>query len=187
MMNPHPLILSLDISGRPVAWLNWQHAACLYVREQVVWTIGDAIYTLHGGINQQTKQRSSLEIHSIISVRGSRSKYLYDLVPNLNNRELFQRDNNTCLYCGQAFPNSQLTRDHIIPTSQGGKDNWENVVSACRHCNQKKGGRTPEQANMPLLAVPFVPNHAEYLILANRHILADQMAFLQAHVPKRLQ
>ena len=72
-----------------------------------------------------------------------------------------------------------------MPLSKGGRDTWENVVSACFHCNSRKGGRTPQQAGMPLLAVPFRPSWIEHLILSNRHILADQMAFLKSHLPKR--
>ena len=78
-----------------------------------------------------------------------------------------------------------LTRDHVVPTSKGGRDAWENVVAACIHCNSRKGNRTPQQAGMPLLAIPFRPSWVEHLILSNRHILADQMAFLKAHLPKR--
>jgi 5-methylcytosine-specific restriction endonuclease McrA len=57
-----------------------------------------------------------------------------------------------------------------------------NVVTACRGCNQRKSGRTPEEARMQLLYAPYVPNKAEYLILSNRQILADQMDFLAQHV-----
>ena len=71
------------------------------------------------------------------------------------------------------------------PLSQGGRDIWENVVTACFHCNSRKGGRTPQQASMPLLAVPFRPSWVEHLILSNRNILADQMAFLKSHLPRR--
>jgi 5-methylcytosine-specific restriction endonuclease McrA len=62
---------------------------------------------------------------------------------------------------------------------------WENVVSACLPCNVRKGGRTPAQAAMPLLAVPYRPSWVEHLILSNRHILADQMEFLKSHLPKK--
>ena len=72
-----------------------------------------------------------------------------------------------------------------MPLSKGGRDIWENVVTACFHCNSRKGGRTPQQASMPLLAVPYRPSWIEHLILSNRHILADQMAFLKSHLPKR--
>jgi len=72
-----------------------------------------------------------------------------------------------------------------VPLSKGGRDIWENVVAACFHCNSRKGGRTPQQASMPLLAVPYRPSWIEHLILSNRNILADQMAFLKNHLPKR--
>jgi len=85
------------------------------------------------------------------------------------------------MYCGQTFTPKQLTRDHIIPRSRGGKDVWTNVATACQRCNHAKGAKTPEEANMPLLAVPFRPNVYERFYLMNRRILADQMAFLEGH------
>jgi hypothetical protein len=81
------------------------------------------------------------------------------------------------------FPISRLTRDHVTPFSQKGKDSWMNSVTACRGCNERKGNRTPEHAGMELIYLPYVPNRAEYLILTNRRILADQMEFLAQHVP----
>lgn len=61
------------------------------------------------------------------------------------------------------------------------KDVWTNVATACQRCNHAKGAKTPEEANMPLLAVPFRPNVYERFYLMNRRILADQMAFLEGH------
>ena len=98
---------------------------------------------------------------------------------------LFARDQGLCLYCGREFHRGALTRDHVQPVSRGGRDTWENVVSACFHCNSRKGNRTPQQAGMPLLAVPYRPSWIEHLILSNRNILADQMAFLKAQLPKK--
>jgi len=65
-----------------------------------------------------------------------------------------------------------------------GRDRWMNVFTACRSCNIRKGGRTPEEANMPLLYTPYVPNRYEHLILQNRRILQDQMEYLMAKVPR---
>ncbi|MDE2461341.1 MAG: HNH endonuclease, partial [Gammaproteobacteria bacterium] len=70
------------------------------------------------------------------------------------------------------------------PLSRGGTDTWNNVVAACKRCNNHKAGRTPEESGMQLLAVPFTPNHAEYIFLKGRRILADQMEFLLAHFPR---
>ena len=78
----------------------------------------------------------------------------------------------------------RLSRDHIRPISQEGPDHWMNVVTACIRCNNHKAGRTPEAAGMELLAIPFVPTHAEYIYLQGRNILADQMEFLAAHFPR---
>jgi 5-methylcytosine-specific restriction endonuclease McrA len=68
-------------------------------------------------------------------------------------RNIFLRDDYTCQYCGIKNPD-KLTLDHVKPKWRGGKDTWENLVCACFKCNSKKGGRTPEEANMPLLNQP---------------------------------
>lgn len=163
----------------PVRWIPWQDAVSLYCKSMVAWTAGDNEFVFRGGTARATGARSSITIHSIIAVkRSSQHKYLKRTIPPLNNHELFHRDGYMCMYCGGKFPDFQLTRDHVIPLSRGGRDRWSNVVTACRQCNTRKGGRTPEQAHMPLLAVPYVPNWAEFLALSNRRILSDQMEFL---------
>ena len=103
-------------------------------------------------------------------------------MPPLNTRELFRRDRHMCAYCGGEFSYFRLTRDHITPLSRGGRDMWMNVVTACRHCNGHKRNRLPQESGMELLYAPYIPNKAEYLILTNRRILADQMEFLKQHV-----
>ena len=174
-----PLILRLDVTGQPVRWLPWQDAVVLQSRSMVAWTAGETAFTFRGGINRVSGLRSSITVSSIIATKGRlRSAAGDGLVPPLSNRELFQRDGRLCLYCGAAPGEAMLTRDHVRPLSQGGQDSWKNVVTACKPCNHAKGARTPEQAGMSLLAIPYVPNRAEYLVLSNRRILADQMAFL---------
>jgi 5-methylcytosine-specific restriction endonuclease McrA len=106
----------------------------------------------------------------------------FNQVPPLNNRELFRRDRHMCAYCGGEFSYFRLTRDHITPLSRGGRDTWMNVVTSCRQCNGHKRNRLPQECGLELLYAPYVPNKAEYLILTNRRILADQMEFLQQHV-----
>ena len=185
-MNSYPLILTLDQYGVPHRWVTWQHA-CVYVaRDLVAWDAGDTEFTFYGGQNRITGERSALCTRSIIAIRGKAlSGRALHPTPPLSNRELFQRDRSICAYCVKEFPPQRLTRDHVLPVSQGGRDAWMNVVTACRACNQSKGGRTPEQARMQLAYAPYVPNKAEYLILSNRRILADQMDFLARHVPSQ--
>ena len=182
-MNAYPLILTLDPHGVPHRWVTWQHACFYYAKDLVAWAIGENSFVIHGSLNRLTGQRSKICANSIIAIKGrALSGRQFQQVPPLDNRELFHRDRHICAYCGDGLPSSKLTRDHVVQVSQGGRDIWMNVVTACRGCNQRKSGRTPEEARMQLLYAPYVPNKAEYLILSNRHILADQMDFLAQHV-----
>ena len=182
-MTTIPSILKLDAGGLPVSWIPWQTAVTLYARERVRWETGAERFVIHGGVCARTGERSRIEIGSIIAV-SDRSRRYEKGVPLLTNRTLFQRDRNLCLYCGEQFPQSYLTRVHVVPVSRGGVCSWENCVTACRDCNQSKDDRTPEEAGIKLLAVPYTPNLAEYLILQNRRILADQMEFLLTYARK---
>jgi len=77
----------------------------------------------------------------------------------LTRRLVYARDQYTCQYCGGHFNASQLTMDHVLPKSRGGKKTWENIVTACRRCNQRKGNRTPAEAHMRLLRPPYRPRY----------------------------
>lgn len=79
----------------------------------------------------------------------------------LSRKNIHYRDNFTCQYCGTKTKN--LTIDHIIPKSRGGDDSWENLVSSCKKCNNKKGSQTPEEANMKLLSKPRRPNQIIFI------------------------
>jgi 5-methylcytosine-specific restriction endonuclease McrA len=72
----------------------------------------------------------------------------------LSRKNVLLRDGYTCQYCGRRFPSSELTVDHVIPRSKGGRTSWDNVVAGCRRCNVRKGNRTPEEAGMTLLKHP---------------------------------
>jgi 5-methylcytosine-specific restriction endonuclease McrA len=91
----------------------------------------------------------------------------YDRLPKqtirFNRRNIFARDTNRCQYCGKKFPTSELSLDHVIPRSRGGETNWENVVCSCVKCNVRKGGRTPQEANMHLIKQPVKPKRSPLL------------------------
>ena len=76
----------------------------------------------------------------------------------LSRRNIFERDEQRCQYCGQRFTKQDLTIDHVMPRSRGGRDTWENLVLACIHCNLKKSNRTPDEAHMQLLHKPVAPH-----------------------------
>lgn len=181
-------VLRTDVAGMPLEWIDYQDAVRLYHAGQVAFTCGSLLYRLHGGINSLTGRQSIVDVNSIIATYGNnqalaRARQHY--APPLNNHALFKRDGRLCLYCGEHFADRDLSRDHITPLSQGGDDGWHNVITACKRCNNHKAGRTPEQAGMQLLAVPFTPTHAEYVYLQGKRVLADQMEFLLAHFPRK--
>jgi 5-methylcytosine-specific restriction endonuclease McrA len=180
-------VLRTDVSGMPLEWIGYQDAVRLYHLEQVAYACGSLLYRIRGGICAKSGLRSVVNVNSIIATYGNNhalAKARDRYVPPLNNPALFNRDAHLCMYCGGRFSNSDLSRDHVTPLSQKGSDIWTNVVTACKRCNNHKAGRTPEQAGMELLAVPFTPTHAEYIYLQSRRVLADQMEFLLAHFPR---
>lgn len=93
----------------------------------------------------------------------------YDRLPRqtvrFNRRNLFARDGNRCQYCGKKFPTSELSIDHVTPRSRGGDTTWENVVCSCVRCNVRKGGRTPEEAQMRLVRAPVKPKRSPLVML----------------------
>jgi hypothetical protein len=179
-------VLITDSAGRPIDWSNFETAACYYTRDKVLWEIGERVFTFHGGTNSLTGEQSTLDISSIIGVSGPllgdsfftrKSVYTDRMI-------LYARDRYLCAYCGGEFSGYKLTIDHVQPRSRGGKNIWTNCVTSCKPCNHRKGDKTPEEAHMKLLYVPYAPNVFEKMILRNRNILADQMEFLKARVPK---
>jgi len=187
MVNLQQQILRTDVAGMPLDWIDYREAVRLHFLGQVAYVCGSRLYRIHGGINALTQRQSLIDVNSIIATYGDTkalSKLRANYTPPLNNPSLFQRDNHLCLYCGNHFRHKELSRDHVRPISQGGPDRWNNVVTACIRCNNHKAGRTPEEASMELLAIPFTPTHAEYIFLQGRHVLSDQMEFLRAHFPR---
>jgi 5-methylcytosine-specific restriction endonuclease McrA len=88
----------------------------------------------------------------------------YDKLPRqdvkFNRRNIYARDGSKCQYCGKKFSTTELSLDHVLPKSQGGKSSWDNIVCCCVKCNVKKGGRTPEQAHMHLITKPIKPKRS---------------------------
>lgn len=174
-----PRILRLNLAGQPIEWLSWRQGVCLYARDLVCWTLGGVVREVKGGRSGLSGKRSFILLPSIIACGGERLTPIR-LRPPLTNVALFHRDNFQCMYCGHHFCSADLSRDHVHPTSRGGLDKWENVVAACKRCNQRKGSFLLSEINMPLQALPYRPNPYEYLALINSHrIRGDQMEYLR--------
>ena len=177
-------VLALDISGTPRQWISHDDAISYWATNSVAWSMGEIVARYRGG-TQNDGRESYLETPSIIAVKGHAFNPHKHAKVALSNKTLFGRDRYVCAYCGGHFPNyHNLSRDHIVPRSRGGENIWMNVVTACKACNGHKGNKTLKEANMELLYLPYEPSHYENMILQNRTILADQMEYLLAGVPK---
>jgi len=178
-------VLIVDKQGTPRDWADTQVAACYYAKGKVIWETGSPLHTFTGGKNKDG-EISRITVPTILGVSGPIfGKAFYDRETIYAERSiLYGRDRHMCAYCGDIHKDYRLTIDHVLPRSRGGKNTWMNTVAACKPCNVRKADRTPEEAEMALLYVPYVPNVFEKMILRNRTILGDQMEFLMSRVPK---
>jgi 5-methylcytosine-specific restriction endonuclease McrA len=96
-----------------------------------------------------------IRIPEVILLKGFNDFVRHEV--RFSRRNIFERDKNTCQYCGRRMARSDITLDHVVPRSRGGFDSWENLVLACMECNVRKANRTPEEARMPLIRKPTKP------------------------------
>lgn len=180
-----PRILALDIAGQPFRWITYQDACYYTAKGAVAWAMPEHTVTVYGGTSSLTGEQSSLTFNSIIAIRGKVQAKQGHRDVAFNGNAMFRRDQNICAYCGQEFPTSKLTKDHIIPQSKGGKDSWTNCVTSCGPCNRRKSDYLLDQCGMELLYVPYTPCRSEYLLLQNRRVLTDQMEFLKSQIKNK--
>ncbi|MBS3912757.1 MAG: HNH endonuclease [Hydrogenophaga sp.] len=180
-----PQVLQLDIQGTPQAWITPEQAALHLSTDDVAWAIGESrpLAVLRGGINALLQRQSVLAIPPIIALRGQARVNLFDVEPTVTRRKLFIRDRFTCAYCGDLQDPRKLQAEHIHPESRGGQYSWRNLCASCPACNARKKDRTPEEAGMPLLFVPYVPSRYEDFLLQGRNVRADVHEWLAARLP----
>ena len=143
-------VLVLNANYAPMMVCSAKRAICLEILDKV-----DILANYEEKVNSPSV---TLSLPSVIKIRDF---VRYDnLSVDLNRKNILSRDEHICQYCGDK--NSPLTIDHILPKGRGGQDLWENLVTACKPCNQKKGNKTPEEASMPLKRKPKRPNRLHY-------------------------
>ncbi len=179
-----PPILQLDVSGTPNKWIDFEQAVFYITKGMVAWTYGAGSVKIWGGEDRLTKTRSFLDVDLVMAIKGHVKDIHLHRPPHVTSKLLFRRDNMRCAYCGEYFHSDELTRDHILPTSKGGRTSWENMVTACGPCNRRKGDRTPEQAQMPMLYNPYKPTKSEAMLLMHRQATDDQVGFLLSRIPE---
>jgi|TARA_B100000282_G_scaffold88509_1_gene61873 5-methylcytosine-specific restriction endonuclease McrA len=148
-LNNNVKTLKLDISYRPIEIVDAVDALvlCLIGKAQAIENYTSEIKSVS----------ESFKLPAVIVLKRF-VKFHFQIV-SAHRREIILRDNNQCQYCSIELPSDKLTLDHIVPKSKGGKNTWDNLVAACKKCNQKKGNRTPEQANMKLICKPVKPKY----------------------------
>jgi 5-methylcytosine-specific restriction endonuclease McrA len=141
-------VLLLNNNYEPISIIGWKRAICLFALEkvEVVKTYEEEIASYKIKFNSPAVVRL---LHSFKRPHGG---------IKFTKRNIFARDKWTCQYCYKEFDPCDLTIDHIIPKSRGGKTEWDNIVSCCKNCNGKKGNRTPREAGMKLKRIPIVPS-----------------------------
>jgi 5-methylcytosine-specific restriction endonuclease McrA len=141
--------LLLNTTYEPLRILSWQKAITLLTKGKVEVV---AVYDREiRGVSITIRLPSVLRL--LKHVRIARR---FQHVP-FSRANIYMRDSYTCQYCGTAQPTHELTFDHVIPVSRGGRKDWENIVTCCIDCNRLKGGRTPEEAGLKLVRAPRRP------------------------------
>ena len=181
----HSHVLQLDIQGTPQAWISLEQAVLHYATGNVAWEDGALpLATLRGGWNAVSGRQSLIAVAPIVALRGHARLNLFEVVPGVTKAKLLRRDRHTCAYCGLVFGERELQVEHVVPASRGGAYAWMNLVTACAACNGRKADRTPDEAGMPLVYLPYVPTRFESFLLEGRRIRADVHEWLAARLPR---
>lgn len=147
--------LVLDSTYFPVRIVSWQKAMILLFT-------GRAEMVTH---YKERKISGVTENFTLPKILRLYSRHKSDKKVRFSRHNVFWRDSFVCQYCYLKHPASQLTIDHVLPQSRGGKTSWENVVSACSPCNTKKGNKLPHEANMKLIKKPVQPKWSPQICL----------------------
>lgn len=140
-------VLLLNITYEPLRIINWKKAITLLMlgKVEVLEEYGTEIHS----VSFTLKLPSVVRLLMMAKRPGASVRF--------SRQNIYARDKYCCQYCGRKFPVEDLSYDHVIPKSRGGKTVWTNIVTACMRCNRKKGGRTPKEAKMQLIRKPTRP------------------------------
>jgi 5-methylcytosine-specific restriction endonuclease McrA len=156
-----PRILIIDAQGQPVRWAVLSRAARYHASGKVVTDLGENLFSMAGGFQERSGRRSEFVTSSIVMIHGRHRIPFGHAHVGITKHRLFLRDRHLCGYCGTPFADADLTVEHILPVSRGGRHEWTNVVTACRPCNARKDDRTPEEVGLTLARAAAVQLRAE--------------------------
>ena len=141
--------LLLNSTFEPLKVISWQRAITLLTQGKV--EVIDFYDREVRGVSISFRLPSILRLLKLARIRRSRREVRF------SRANIYQRDRYTCQYCACRHSVENLTFDHVVPQVQGGQATWENIVTACLSCNNRKGGRTPQEAGMRLVRQPVRP------------------------------
>ena len=141
--------LLLNATFEPLKIISWQRAITLLTQGKV--EVIDCYDRDIRGVSITFKLPSILRLLKLVRIKRAKKEVRF------SRANIYQRDKYICQYCGIKYTAEDLTFDHVIPQVQGGEATWENIVTACLSCNNKKGGRTPQEARMKLIRLPAKP------------------------------
>lgn len=166
MLNGHVLVLNkswvavnVATARRALTLLYQGHARAVHPCDYSLYDFEAwcALTALHAGGEGRYVHTPSVRIRlPEVIILAAFNSFIRREVP-FTRRNVFARDDHRCQYCGRKFSRQELTIDHVLPRSRGGRDTWENLVLACVKCNVRKGSRTPDEAGMPLVRKPTRP------------------------------
>ena len=142
-------VLLLNAGFEPLRIVTWRRAFILLFQGKV-----DILEEYTAVVRTVTRH---YKVPAVIRLRRWVNLHRQPPIIRFSRANVYARDENLCQYCRLRVPERDLTLDHVIPVVRGGRKNWENIVAACKGCNQKKGDRTPEEARMPLRKRPRAP------------------------------
>jgi len=150
-------VLLLNSSYEPLNICSWKRAVVLVLKGKAE-TVERNGKMLHTGEGAETPLPLVIRLLYYVKIP-------HKDIP-LTRRNIMHRDKYSCQYCGKK---SELTIDHVLPRSRGGKDTWDNVVAACLRCNISKSNRTPKEADMPLRNKPCRPSYFIHFEVSKHH------------------
>jgi len=151
-MMEHVTVLVLSSGYEPLTQVSWKKAVSM-------WTSGRVeVVEEYDNIFIRTVDKA-FKAPSVVRFLGKvYRRFKYGVKLRFSRNNIYLRDGGRCQYCLNKLSKDKITLDHVVPVSKGGKKTWENIVLSCMTCNQKKGNRTLEQANMKLIKIPKIPS-----------------------------
>lgn len=153
---------------------DYQPLTICSVRKSLLLIFSEKVETLHVNLEKRIRTvRHNFAFPSVIRLKRYAPVPYQRMV--LTRKNILKRDRHRCQYCGSI---QDLTIDHIVPRSRGGEESWENLVTACNRCNNKKGNRTPKEAGILLKITPYRPSNVMFLRTFSNSISEDWKPYL---------